>query len=214
MALKSMEGSRIQPMSKTLFLCGSTHGQQLATFSGAGKFRKALMILLAKGVGAVLEEWDHYGNIVVKSSTQMVCEAQGIYWEELGLPNDAPTFGDTLFDPPIPAEFDTARIVPLPENLPDFLLGRPSPEFKAWDKVTEQNSTLIVGRYRLDHHIKREDHMFVQIQSQLAKRDHVLAIVGVAHMGSLLRKCKESNLNVEGFLFTFCETCSPQLPKK
>jgi len=124
------------------------------------------------------------------------------------------TFGDILFDPPIPAEFDKARLVPLPENLAAFIAGRPSPEYYAWDKVGEQNSTMIMGRYRLDHHIKREDHMFAQIQSQLAKHDRVLAMVGAAHMGSLLRKCKEANVNVEGFLFKFCEECGIKSPKK
>jgi len=201
-------------MSKTLFLCGTTHGQQLTTFKWADKFRKALQLLLAKGVEVVLEEWDHYGNFVLKSATQMVCEKQGIHWEELGLPNDAPTFGDILFDPPIPAEFDSARLVPLPENLTAFLAGRPSPEYYAWDKVGEQNSTLIMGRYRLNHHIKREDHMFAQIQSQIAKHDRVLAIIGEAHLGSLLRKCKDANLDAEGFLLTFCEECSVKPSKK
>lgn len=79
-------------MSQTLFLCGTTHGQQLPTFSGADKFRKALLLLLLKGVQAVLEEWDHYEKVVVKSSARAICERQGIHWEELGLPNDAPTF--------------------------------------------------------------------------------------------------------------------------
>lgn len=200
-------------MPKTLFLCGTTHGQQLPTFSGADKFRKALQLLLAKGVEAVLEEWDHYGNVVLKSSTQVVCEKQGIHWEELGLPNDTPTFGDTLFDPPLPAELDTVRLIPAPETILEFIAGR-TPEAKAWEKVADRNSTLVVGRYRLDHHIKREDHMFAQIQSQIAKHDRVLAIVGAAHMGSLLRKCRDANLNVEGFLFTFCEECGMKLPKK
>jgi hypothetical protein len=201
-------------MSKTLFLCGTTHGQQLPTSKWSEKFRKALQLLLAKEVEMVLEEWDHYGNIVLKSAAQLACEKQGIHWAALGLPNDAPTFGDTLFDPPIPAEFDSARLVPLPENLAAFLAGLPSLEYYAWDKVGEQNSTIVMGRYRLDHHIKREDHMFAQIQSQLAKHDRVLAIVGTAHMGSLLRKCKDANLSVEGFLFTFCEECSVKLPKQ
>ena len=200
-------------MSKTLFLCSTTHGQQLPTFSGADKFRKALLFLLAKGVEAVLEEWDHYGDLVLKSSAQAICEKQGIHWEELGLPNDAPTFGDMLFDPPLPADLDTVRLIPLPETIPEFIAGR-TPEARAWEKVADQNSTMVVGRYRLDHHIKREDCMFVQIQSQLAKHDRVLAIVGTAHMGSLLRKCKDDNLNVEGFLFTFCEECGIKPPKK
>lgn len=200
-------------MPKTLFLCGTTHGQQLTTFSGADKFRKALLLLLAKGVEAVLEEWDHYGNVVLKSSAQVVCEKRGIHWEELGLPNDSPTFGDTLFDPPLPAELDTVRLIPPPETILEFVAGR-TPEAKAWEKVADHNSTIVVGRYRLDHHIKREDHMFTQIQSQLAKHDRVLAIVGAAHMGSLLRKCKDANLNVEGFLFTFCEECGMKPPKK
>ena len=33
-------------------------------------------------------------------------------------------------------------------------------------------------------------------------------------MGSLLRKCKEADLNADGFLFTFCEECGMKLPKK
>lgn len=200
-------------MPKTLFLCGTTHGQQLPTFKWTDKFHKALQLLLAKGVEAVLEEWDHYGNAVLKSAAQVVCEKQGIHWEELGLPNDTPTFGDTLFDPPLPAELDTVRLIPSPETILEFIAGR-TPEAKAWEKAADQNSTIVVGRYRLDHHIKREDHMFAQIQSQLAKHDRVLAIVGAAHMGSLLRKCKEANLDVEGFLFTFCEECSVKLSKK
>ena len=193
-------------MSKTLFVCGTTHGQQLPTFRGADKFRKALLLLLAKSVKAVLEEWDQYGGIILKSSAQAICEKQGIYWERLGLPNDSPTFGDTLFDPPLPAELDTVRLIPPIETLSEFVAGR-TPEARAWEKVADQNSTLVVGRYRLDHHIKREDSMFIQVQSQLANFDRVLAIVGAAHMGSFLRKCKEANLNVEGFLFTFCEEC-------
>jgi hypothetical protein len=200
-------------MSKTLFLCGTTHGQQLPTFKWADKFLKALQLLVAKGVEAVLEEWDHYGNVVLKSAAQVVCEKQGIHWEELGFPNDVPTFRDTLFDPPIPAEFDNVPVFPLPENLAAFLAGQ-SPEYYVCDKVAEQNSKMVMGRYRLDHHIKREDHMFGQIQSQLAKHDCVLAIVGAAHMGSLLRKCKDANLDVQGFLFTFCEECSVKLQKK
>jgi hypothetical protein len=200
-------------MSKNLFLCGTTHGQQLPTFTGADKFHKALQLLLARGVGAVLEEWDHYGNVVLKSTTQAVCEKQKIYWEELGLPNDSPTFGDALFDPPLPAELDTVRLIPPPETISEFIAGR-TPEAKAWERVADQNSTIVVGRYRLDHHIKREDQMFAQIQSQLAKHDRVLAIVGATHMGSLLRKCKDANLNVEGFLFTFCEECGIKPPKK
>ncbi len=200
-------------MPKTLFLCGTTHGQQLPTFKWADKFRKALQLLLAKGVEAVLEEWDHYGNVVLKSSTQVICEKRGIHWEELGLPNDTPTFGDTLFDPPLPAELDTVRLIPPPDTIMEFVAGR-TPEAKAWEKVAAQNSMIVVGRYRLDHHIKREDHMFAQIEDQLAKHDRVLAIVGATHMGSLLRKCKDADLNVEGFLFTFCEECSVKLPKK
>lgn len=101
---------------------------------------------------------------------------------------------------------DTVRLIPPPETLSEFIYGR-TPEARAWEKVDDQNSSLIVGRYRLDHHIKREDYMFSQIQSQLTKHDGVLAIIGTAHLGSLLRKCKDANLNVEGFLFTFCEEC-------
>jgi hypothetical protein len=84
----------------------------------------------------------------------------------------------------------------------------------AWEKVADQNSTIVMGRYRLEHHIRREDYMFSQIQSQIAKRDRVLAIVGAAHMGSLMRMCKDANLNVEGFLFTFCEECGMPSPKR
>jgi len=193
-------------MSITLFLCGTTHGQQLPTFSKAERFRKALLLLLTQGVQAVLEEWDHYGNFVLKSSAQAICERQGIHWEELGIPQDAPTFGDTLFDPPLPAELDRVRLVPPPEAMSEFIAGR-TPEARAWEKVADQNSTIVVGRYRLEHHIKREDYMFTQIQSQLAKHDRVLAIIGAAHMGSLMRMCKDANINVEGFLFTFCEEC-------
>jgi hypothetical protein len=200
-------------MSKTLFLCGTGHGQQLPSFKEADKFRKALRLLLAKGVKAVLEEWDHYGNVVLKSTAQIICEGQGMHWEELGLPNDSPTFGDTMFDPPLPTELDTVRLIPPPETIMEFVAGR-TPEAKAWEKVADQGSTIVVGRYRLDHHIKREDYMFEQIQSQLSKHDVVLALIGVAHMGSLLRKFKETDVNLEGFLFTFCEECSVKPQKK
>jgi hypothetical protein len=63
-------------MSKNLFLCGTTHGQQLPTFTGADKFDKALQLLLARGVGAVLEEWDHYGNVVLKSTTRRYAKSK------------------------------------------------------------------------------------------------------------------------------------------
>src|SRR5437899_3302550 len=134
-------------MSKTLFLCGTTHGQQLPTFRGADKFRKALLLLLANSVKAVLEEWDQYGGIVLKSSAQAICEMQGIYWERLGLPNDSPTFGDTLFDPPLPPELDTVRLIPPIETLAAFGAGR-TPDAGAWEGGAAQNSTVVVGRYR------------------------------------------------------------------
>jgi hypothetical protein len=65
-------------MSKNLFLCGTTHGQQLPTFTGADKFHKALQLLLARGVGAVLEEWDHYGNVVLKDHTGGMRKAKNL----------------------------------------------------------------------------------------------------------------------------------------